>query len=167
MDDAIHGFLAAFVSESQAQTVAAFWPFDGEPDLLPTLALFDREGIMVALPVIQQSPGRPNMIFRQWSSSTRMENSQYGIPEPVGTPEIFLHVVDLVLLPLVGWDDSGGRLGMGAGYYDRALQPFRQSPAPLRVGVAYGQQKVSQLPSEPWDIPLHGVLSETGWLDLS
>jgi len=162
LDSAIGRFLARYISDSRPRTVAAFWPFDGEPDLLPVLDLCQREGIRVALPVIAKTPGRPSMIFRQWSSEARMENSRYGIPEPVETAEILLFDIDLVLLPLVGWDESGGRIGMGAAYYDRVLHPFAQSGSPVRMGVAYQLQKVPRVPAEPWDIHLHMVMSESG-----
>jgi len=91
-----------------------------------------------------------------------MKKSGYGIPEPCGSPEIPLSNIDLLLMPLVGWDESGNRLGMGAGYYDRALEPLSQSDAPIRTGVAYQLQKVPGVPDDPWDIRLHMLLTETG-----
>ena len=94
-----------------------------------------------------------------------MKKNRYGIPEPTGTGMVQVPEIDLVLLPLVGWDRFGSRLGMGAGYYDRALQPFAQSDRPLRVGVAYRVQQVEKLPAEPWDIQLHGMLTESGWIE--
>jgi 5-formyltetrahydrofolate cyclo-ligase len=103
------------------------------------------------------------LIFQQWSPETRMKTNCYGIPEPDEAPEIQLSDIDLILIPLVGWDETGGRLGMGAGFYDRALQPFTQTDAPIRAGVAYQLQKVASVPDEPWDVRLHMVLSETGW----
>ena len=115
------------------------------------------------MPVISQGPSGPSLIFRQWSAATQMEESRFGIPEPCGSPEILLFNVDLLLIPLVGWDESGNRLGMGAGFYDRALQPLSQSDVPIRAGVAYQFQKVPGVPDEPWDIRLHMLLSETGW----
>ena len=163
LDNAINRFLATWVGESQATSIAAFWPFDGEPDLLPALEFLEREGVLLALPVIVETAVRPSIIFRQWSSGTMMEPNRYGIPEPNGTPELLLPDIDLMLLPLVGWDDSGGRLGMGAGFYDRALQPFSLSSAPVRMGVAYQLQKLPRVPAEPWDIRLHMILSESGW----
>ena len=163
LDSAINRFLATYVEESRVLTIAAFWPFDGEPNLLPALELLECAGIRLALPVIGEEPARPSMIFRHWTTGTAMEQNHYGIPEPAGTAEIQLPDIDLILLPLVGWDDSGGRLGMGAGYYDRALQPFRQFPSPIRMGVAYLMQKLPLIPTEPWDIRLHMILSESGW----
>ncbi len=96
-----------------------------------------------------------------------MKNNRYGIPEPLNSPEIPLPDINLLLMPLVGWDEFGQRLGMGAGFYDRTLQPFSQSDLPIRVGVAYQLQKVPRLPREPWDIRLHMLLSETGWLSFT
>jgi 5-formyltetrahydrofolate cyclo-ligase len=115
------------------------------------------------LPVIRQSPSGPSLVFRQWSGATEMEKSRFGIPEPCRSPEIPLSDIDLLLMPLVGWDESGNRLGMGAGFYDRALAPLSQSDSPIRAGVAYQLQKVPVMPLDPWDIRLHMLLSETGW----
>ena len=115
------------------------------------------------MPVIRQSPTGPSLIFAQWTAATEMKKNRYGIPEPCQSPEILLFNIDLMLLPVVGWDESGGRLGMGAGFYDRALAPLSQSEVPIRTGVAYQLQKVPEVPVEPWDIRLHMLLSETGW----
>jgi 5-formyltetrahydrofolate cyclo-ligase len=167
LDSAINRFLATFIDESRVRTMAAFWPFDGEPDLLPALHQLERQGIQLALPVIRNTPGSPSMIFRHWTTGAAMEQNHYGIPEPVGTDEILLPDIDLILLPLVGWDESGGRLGMGAGYYDRALQPFAKSNAPIRMGVAYQLQKLPVIPADSWDIRLHVILSESGWASVA
>jgi 5-formyltetrahydrofolate cyclo-ligase len=165
MDSAVHLGLATLVSEVQPACVAAYWPFDGEPDIRPALNLLERQGIRIALPVIDTSSVVSAMKFRHWFSGAAMTNNPFGIPEPSGTAEVQLFEIDLVLLPLVGWDPFGARLGMGAGYYDRALQPFAQSDSPLRIGVAYQLQKVPRLPAESWDILLHGVVSESGWYE--
>ncbi len=163
MDASINDFLTRFIAEHRPTTVAAFWPFDGEPGLLPALELSSRQGTQIVLPVISNTPDGDTLIFRQWSSETAMKTNSYGIPEPEESPEALLQDIDLMLIPLVGWDETGGRLGMGAGFYDRVLQPFAQSDTPVRAGVAYQLQKVAAVPGEPWDIHLHRVLSETGW----
>ncbi len=163
LDASINQFLAKYIAEHRPATIAAFWPFDGEPNLLPTLAATDQHGTQIALPVIKQSPSGPSLVFAQWTSATVMEKNHYGIPEPCGSPEILLFNIDLLLLPLVGWDESGNRLGMGAGFYDRALTPLNQCEVPVRTGVAYQLQRVPKIPDEPWDIRLHMLLSETGW----
>jgi 5-formyltetrahydrofolate cyclo-ligase len=163
LDSAIILGLTTLITKVKPSCIAAYWPFDGEPDLRPVLDLMQRDGIRPALPVIFDSSSGPSMAFRQWSPGAPMTRNRYGIPEPSGTPLINLLDIDLVLLPLVGWDAFGARLGMGAGYYDRVLQPFAQELTPMRVGVAYHLQKVPRLPAEPWDIRLHGVVCESGW----
>ena len=67
-----------------------------------------------------------------------------------------------VLFPLVGFDETGGRLGMGGGFYDRtfAFSRIRPCMAPKLVGLAHDFQRVEQLPIEPWDVPLHGVVTD-------
>jgi 5-formyltetrahydrofolate cyclo-ligase len=163
LDAAINHHLEVFIGEHHLETIAAFWPFDGEPNLLPTLETINQQGMQIALPVIRQSESGPALIFRQWSRNTEMKKSPYGIPEPCGSPEIHLIKIDLLMMPLVAWDESGRRLGMGAGYYDRALESLSHSDVPIRAGVAYQLQQVQKIPDDPWDIRLHMLLSETGW----
>ena len=163
MNASINQFLTNFIAEHRPASIAAFWSFDGEPGLLPTLELSSRQGTQIVLPVISNSPAGNTLLFRQWSPDTLMKTNNFGIPEPDDTPEVLLADIDLILIPLVAWDETGGRLGMGAGFYDRALQPCSQSDTPIRTGVAYQLQKVANVPDEPWDIRLHRVLSETGW----
>ncbi len=93
----------------------------------------------------------------------KLATNRYGIAEPDGTQDVQPADIDLVLVPLVGWDRAGGRLGMGAGFYDRLFQPFAGLEKPLRIGVAYDLQQLPGVPRDPWDIPLHGVLTENGW----
>ena len=74
---------------------------------------------------------------------------------------------DMLIMPLVGYDLQGNRLGLGSGYYDRYLEPLRDSPAPLRVGVAYSLQEVAPLKPDSWDISLHALVNELGCFTLS
>ena len=66
------------------------------------------------------------------------------------------------MLPLVGFDRRGRRLGMGGGFYDRtfAFSRIRPRLAPKLIGLAHDLQRVQQLPVEPWDVPLHGVVTD-------
>jgi len=161
-DRAIQHFLVELVEQYRPQMVSAYGACDGEPDLLPVLKMLMEKKIAIAMPLIRPCAGVPALIFRQWTTTTSMKNSRYGTPEPVGTEEVSLADIDMVLLPLVAWDISGGRLGMGGGFYDRALQPFRKVSRPMRIGVAYQLQMLPQLATDPWDVPLHKVVSETG-----
>ena len=89
------------------------------------------------------------------ASETKL--NRYGIPEPVGTLELRLSEIDLALVPLVAWDEYGGRLGMGASFYDRLFEPFAADVKPFRMGVAYQLQKVDHIPLEPWEVRMHAV----------
>ena len=96
-----------------------------------------------------------------------MTENHFGIPEPENGPAIQPASLDCVLIPLVAWDRNGGRLGMGAGYYDRMLAPLEQKDTPLRIGIAYGLQEVKNVPVSSHDVPLHGLICEHGWIALN
>ena len=162
-DALINQHLDEYSSRAKYRIVAAYLAFDGEPDLMPSLAGMEKRGIKLALPVVQDAPGKAVITLRHWSVGGEMQKNRYGIHEPVGTGEIRVTDIDLVLVPLVAWDKAGGRLGMGASFYDRLFQPFSELARPVRMGVGYGLQNVECIPLEPWDIRLHGILTENGW----
>jgi len=160
---AINQHLDEYSRQTRPAVIAAYLAFDGEPDLMPALTGLEDRGVKLALPVIQDTPGKAVITFRQYSPTGEMQQNRYGISEPVGTENINVTDIDLVLFPLVGWDKTGGRLGMGASFYDRMFQPFQELGRPVRMGVGYELQYVERVPSDPWDVRLHGVLSENGW----
>jgi 5-formyltetrahydrofolate cyclo-ligase len=171
LDAEINRHLLDLAERLQPSLIAAFRAFDGEPDVLPALRELESRGARLALPVVQKDPthaggaGGARICFRRWASGSELRRNRFGILEPVGTLEVGLAEVDLALVPLVAWDAAGGRLGMGASFYDRLFQPFASDPRPLRVGVAYGVQEIDRVPLEPWDVPLHMVLTDNGCLD--
>jgi len=162
-DMRINRNLEQYARQMSTRVVAAYLAFDGEPDLLPALTRLGHEGVKLALPVIQDIPGQAIITMKAWSPDMQLVANRYGIAEPFETEDVHTSDIDLVLVPLVGWDHAGGRLGMGAGFYDRLFQPFAGLEKPLRIGVAYELQRVSCVPRDPWDIRLHGVLTENGW----
>jgi len=162
-DAAINQHIDDYSRQTRPTVVAAYMAFDGEPGLMPALANMEDRGVKLALPVVQDAPGKAVITFRRWSLADAMQQNRYGISEPAGTRDIGVSDIDLILVPLVGWDTSGGRLGMGASFYDRLFQPFSELLRPVRMGVGYELQKVDHIPRDPWDISLHGVLSENGW----
>ena len=164
-DSALNSHLLDYAERARPDVVAAFVAFDGEPDLTPALTELEHLGTRLALPVVREGPGRADICFRQWSPASEMQPNRYGIPEPVGTLDVRMGEIDLVLVPLVAWDSNGGRLGMGASFYDRVFQPLATQRRPLRLGVAYQLQQVERIPLDPWDIRLHGVLTENGCFD--
>jgi 5-formyltetrahydrofolate cyclo-ligase len=162
-DVAINAQLIDKVQKENYRVVAAFLAFDGEPDLLPALQTLSRKGVRLALPVIHEVSGRNYITFQEWAPGRPLKPNRFDILEPQDRQEVPLPEIDLALIPLVGWDRSGARLGMGASFYDRAFQPFAHLLKPVRAGVAYSSQESPEIPTDPWDIRLHAVLTEDGW----
>lgn len=140
-----------------ARNIALYIAADGEVDTAPLAALCRRAGAQLFLPVMQAGK---SLAFAHWHPASRLVQNSYGIAEPpADAARIEVAELDIIFLPLVGWDREGGRLGMGGGYYDRTLEGKR---GPLLVGLAYSVQEVSRIPREDWDVPLDCVLTELG-----
>jgi 5-formyltetrahydrofolate cyclo-ligase len=145
----------------RAQRIGFYLPNGGEFDSHPLLnqaLLMQRE---CYLPLV---PTRGRILrFGRIGRNTRMTTNRYGIAEPVDARPLRARQLDLLLIPLVGFDDQGYRLGMGGGYYDATLAFMhhrRLWRKPRLVGVAYECQRVELLPHDPWDMPLDAVLTE-------
>lgn len=140
--------------------LAAFIAHLGEPDLMPAIERLAADGVTVCLPVVE---GR-RMHFRRWQAAQPMTHNRFGIPEPVHGDRLAAATLDLVLVPSVGFAPDGARLGMGAGFYDRAFgyRVDRPHDPPRLLGVAYSVQEVAALPVDDWDVPLDGVITEQG-----
>ncbi|NNM50871.1 MAG: 5-formyltetrahydrofolate cyclo-ligase [Pseudomonadales bacterium] len=142
--------------------IAIYWPRDGELDIRD-LSLPSYQSICY-LPCLNTShPG--HLYFKAWSLQQHTHLNRYGIPEPKrGCPRLAWRM-DIILLPLVGFDASGHRLGMGGGYYDRSLADLARRPKnPRLIGVAHDIQEVDDLPIESWDWPLDAVITGSRWL---
>ena len=160
-DHAIRQHLAQLAETLAIRSLAAYWPFDGEPDVMPLCGQLSDNGVEIALPRITASGKQ--MDFHAWQPGQSLEDNRFGIGEPAGSAKKTIADFSLVLLPLVAYDTLGNRLGMGAGYYDRHLESLRDEPTPLRIGVAYSLQEVKLIEPHDLDIALHGVVNENGW----
>ncbi len=147
---------AGLAAEYQAQTVSGFWPIKNEPSTLPLLETLSGRGIVTSLPVMV---GRDQpLTFRAWRPGEPLAEVQMKIKEP--PPEAPEVLPDLLFVPLAAFDRQGGRLGYGAGYYDRTLAKLRALKTITAVGVAFGVQELLEIPQEPHDEPLDYVLTE-------
>lgn len=167
-NQAICTAIETIAKEQAARRVTAFLAFDGEPDIAPALQRLHANAVTVCLPVVASGPHGKSLSFLPWLGSADAEQdetlrpNQMGIREPVEGEPVALADIDIVLMPLVAWDRNGGRLGMGAGYYDRALAALRTSTKPLRVGIAYDEQEAEGLPMTALDVPLQGIITQSG-----
>ncbi len=139
------------------------------PDEFPTDAIIAgllRQGKEVYVPVIDRCQQR-KMVFQRYRPSAPMQRNRFGIVEPLLKPrhQLAMPQLDLVLVPLVGFDRCGVRLGMGGGYYDTNFA-FRMDRwrfrKPLLLGLAFNVQHCEHLNKNHWDVPLDAMLTETG-----
>lgn len=147
----------------RARHIAIYLPNDGEIDPRLYMDLAERKGVHFYLPVLHPIH-TGTLVFSPFTGTSELKANRFGIPEPVFSKGLKRPVwaLDAVLFPLVGFDENGGRLGMGGGFYDRTFAFTRVRPrlAPKLIGLAHDFQKVQELPTEPWDIPLHGVVTD-------
>ena len=144
-----------------SRTIAVYLSNDGEIDLLP---LVERAWTMGKRTFLPKLFG-PRLWFLPFHAGTAFAGNRFSIPEPIEPPRRRIRPLslDLVLFPLVAFDESGNRLGMGAGYYDRTFEAVRRRrvwPGPKRIGVAYELQRVETLPAAAWDVPLDAIVTE-------
>jgi 5-formyltetrahydrofolate cyclo-ligase len=142
-----------------AQHIAVFLSFDGELDTQPLIAQLWQQGKPLYLPVLHPfSPG--HLLFLRYSLNTPLVRNRFNILEPALDVHNILPVaeLDIILTPLVAFDDRGQRLGMGGGFYDRTLQHW-QHGGPYPLGLAHDCQRVEQLSVESWDIPLPEIIT--------
>lgn len=159
--------LAQHPTYRRARHLALYLPTDGEIDPRPLLREAQRRGKAVYLPVLKPWP-RTRMVFQRLRPGEMLIANRYGIAEPRNNPawQRPTWTLDLVLLPLVGFDAQGGRLGMGGGFYDRSLAYLRMRKnwhKPTLLGVAHSCQRVERLALASWDIPLQATVTDAGW----
>lgn len=141
---------------------AFYLPQGGEIDLLPLLNTALQRGKLCYLPIVPRRFGRP-MRFARLGASTRWYDNRFGIPENYDPRPLSAGKIDVMFMPLVAFDPTGNRLGMGGGFYDATLAFLRTRRVwrkPLLIGTAYEMQKVDRLPSEAWDVRLDYVITE-------
>lgn len=138
-----------------SMTIGMYWPYQGEFDPRFAIRHFRDRGARAALPeVVQRNEA---LRFRQWWPGASMTKGIYDIPVPDGTdivePQAFL-------MPPVGFDGRGYRLGYGGGFYDRTLAAL--APRPLTIGVAFEISRVQTIHPQEFDIRMDYVVTELG-----
>jgi 5-formyltetrahydrofolate cyclo-ligase len=162
-DESIRQHVLQFIEARHINSVAGFWPIDGEPDIIPLFKKLLARKKKIALPIVSGNNDH-TMKFHLWQTDTVLRCNRYGICEPQDSAQVDLADFDLLLMPLVAWDRQGNRIGMGSGYYDRHLEKFRNSHSPLRLGIGYSMQELDLIRKNDWDIPLHAIVNEHGCL---
>lgn len=140
----------------KAQTVLAYFSIRQEPDLSSLFSLNKTWGFSRCVD--------KDLIWHQWSPELSLQAGTFGIPEPhPDLPLISPESVDLILVPAIACDAQGYRLGYGGGFYDRLLSSPLWSGKPT-IGIVFEFARLTQLPHDDWDQPLHAVCTEAGLL---
>ncbi|HEI8868493.1 5-formyltetrahydrofolate cyclo-ligase [Serratia sp. AKBS12] len=156
--------IAAHPRIAAARRIAAFLSFDGELDTRPLIERLWQMNKQLYLPVLHPfSAG--HLLFLRYTAETPMTHNRFNIVEPQLDVRNVLPTrqLDIILAPLVAFDHTGQRLGMGGGFYDRTLQHW-QHGGPYPIGLAHDCQQVDALPAEHWDVPLPEIITpSTVW----
>jgi 5-formyltetrahydrofolate cyclo-ligase len=147
----------------RARAVVLFKALPGEVDTDPLAHAAWASGRIVLLPRME---GR-TLAFHEWRSGDPLVAGPHGVLEPAPhRARRSLDEVELIVVPGLAFDRWGGRLGRGAGYYDRALAgPGAQTAPPSMLGIGFALQLVDAVPTTALDVPLDGVVTEEGWID--
>jgi 5-formyltetrahydrofolate cyclo-ligase len=151
----------------RSRTIALYFANDGEIDPYLLVARLMKYRAQCYFPVMMSNK---SLKFVRFRPGDKLKKNHYGIPEPAQSSRGNLPLrkpwtIQLVLLPLVGFDRHGGRLGMGGGFYDRTFQGAQKKgtqliSSPLLVGLAHHCQEVDQLAIDSWDIPLSKLITD-------
>ena len=147
------GLLVSGFPMLSRMTVSLYWPFQGEFDPRYAMRQFREGGAVAALPVVIEK--RAPLQFREWWPGVATSKGVFDLPVPEGTRVV---VPQASLIPPVGFDARGYRLGYGGGYFDRTLATI--TPQPLKIGVAFELSRLETIYPQPYDIPLDFIVTE-------
>jgi 5-formyltetrahydrofolate cyclo-ligase len=141
--------------------VSGYSPLKSEINPLPLMRRFAERGAQLALPVVA-GRGQP-LIMRAWAFGQELGIGVWGIRQP--KPESREVFPDILIVPLLAFDQRGHRIGYGAGYYDMTISRLRALKPIIALGVAFAAQEVEEVPTSPRDAQLDLVLTEHGIID--
>lgn len=154
-DAAITHHLLSGFPQLTGMSIGLYWPFQGEFDPRPVMRDLVEAGATAALPEVV-GKGLP-LQFSAWRPGVVMAPGAYDIPVPQGTERV---VPQALIIPPVGFDTAGYRLGYGGGFYDRTLAAA--TPRPVTIGVAYEVSRVESIDPQAFDLPMDYVVTERG-----
>ena len=136
------------------KSIGGYFPINYEVDDLKILKEFEKKKYNISLPVVKKNF---DMDFYKWSFNDPLKINQYGIPEPRSKKLVY---PDVILLPLVAFDNNLNRLGYGGGYYDRVIKKLSKKKKILKIGLAFTVQKINNVPVTKYDKKLDYIVTE-------
>jgi len=135
------------------KTIGGYYPVNFEVDDLGLLRKFEQNRFNISLPVIKKNF---QMDFYKWSFSDPLLINKYGIPEPEAKNIVY---PDIILIPLVAFDENLNRLGYGGGYYDRFIEKYSKKKKIMKIGLALSVQKIDKVPINMNDQKLNYIVT--------
>ena len=136
------------------KNLGGYYPSNYEIDDLEILDLLEKKNFKISLPIIQKNN---QMNFFKWSNNDPLRINKFGIPEPVSSK---IHYPDILLVPLVGYDNNLNRLGYGGGFYDRYIEKIEKIKNVIKIGIAFSFQKITSVPTNNYDKKLDFIITE-------
>ena len=151
--------LSKHIQIKQAKRIAVYLSNDGELSTSIFINWCWQQKKEVYLPVVHPF-SQGNLLFLRYQKNTELVNNVYGIAEPkLDVTQVSpLSELDIICTPLVAFDKTGARLGMGGGFYDRSLAKWQQTQI-YPIGLAHDCQLVEKIPVASWDIPLPEIIT--------
>ena len=149
---------AEFLSFEPGTVISGFFPIRSEIDARPLMDMLRRRGARLCLPVVLD---KTNIEFRELVRGAELIATGFGTSGP--SSEAAVLDPQILIMPLAAFDKTGGRIGYGAGYYDRAIAKLKSKGLiPSLIGLAFTCQFVDEVPIEPHDVPLDAAITEDG-----
>ena len=142
------------INRFNLKNIGGYYPSYYEIDDLHILEFFEKKNYNISLPTIRKNN---KMDFFKWSNNDPLKINKYGIPEPVSTKIIY---PDILLVPLVGYDNDLNRLGYGGGFYDRYLEKIDKIKKIMKIGLGFSYQKLKNVPINQYDKKLDFIITE-------
>ena len=137
-----------------AKIIGGYYPSNFEINDLEILDLLDNQNFKISLPIVRKNN---QMNFYSWSKKDPLKINKFGIPEPVSSKILY---PDILLVPLVGYDNNFNRLGYGGGFYDRYIEKIDKIKKVTKIGLAFSYQKIKSVPINQYDKKLDYIITE-------
>ena len=142
-------------SKITGKVIGGYYPYNYEVDTIEIFKELEKFNYRLSLPKIRKNY---QMDFFQWSTKDPLEINKFGIPEPVSD---IIKLPNIILVPLVAFDNNRNRIGYGGGFYDRYIKKLKKKKKILTIGLAYSFQKIKKIPITKNDIQLDFIITNT------
>ena len=136
------------------KVLGGYYPYNYEANIIEILEKFEKKKYIISLPKIKKNF---LMDFVKWSTEEPLLINKYGIPEPISDE---IKHPDILLVPLVAYDEKFNRIGYGGGFYDRFIKKIRKKKKIFTIGFAYSYQRVKKVPTNEHDVKLDFIITE-------